>query len=155
MSNAEIQARKDAATPRGVGVMCQFYAERAYNAELWDVEGRRFIDFAAGIAVLNTGHRHPRIMAAIAEQSARFTHTCYQVVPYENYVSLAERINALTPGSHAKKTAFFSSGAEAVENAVKIARAATGRSAVISFSGAFHGRTMMGMALTGKVVPYK
>ncbi|HEX7641270.1 MAG TPA: 4-aminobutyrate--2-oxoglutarate transaminase [Burkholderiaceae bacterium] len=155
MSNAEIQARKEAATPRGVGVMCQFYAERAYNAELWDVEGRRFIDFAAGIAVLNTGHRHPRIMAAIAEQSARFTHTCYQVVPYESYVSLAERINALTPGSHAKKTAFFSSGAEAVENAIKIARAATGRSAVISFSGAFHGRTMMGMALTGKVVPYK
>ncbi len=155
MNNAEIQARKDAATPRGVGVMCQFYAERAYNAELWDVEGRRFIDFAAGIAVLNTGHRHPRVMAAIAEQSGRFTHTCYQVVPYESYVALAERINALTPGSHAKKTAFFSSGAEAVENAVKIARAATGRSAVISFSGAFHGRTMMGMALTGKVVPYK
>ena len=155
MKNAEIQARKDAATPRGVGVMCQFYAERAYNAELWDVEGRRFIDFAAGIAVLNTGHRHPRVMAAIAEQCGQFTHTCYQVVPYESYVRLAERINALTPGSYRKKTAFFSSGAEAVENAVKIARAATGRSAVISFSGAFHGRTMMGMALTGKVVPYK
>ena len=155
MSNADIEARKDAATPRGVGVMCRFYAERAYNAELWDVEGRRFIDFAAGIAVLNTGHRHPDVMAAIARQSERFTHTCYQVVPYESYVALAERINALTPGSHAKKTAFFSSGAEAVENAVKIARAATGRSAVIAFSGAFHGRTMMGMALTGKVVPYK
>lgn len=155
MSNAEIQSRKDAATPRGVGVMCQFYAERAYNAELWDVEGRRFIDFAAGIAVLNTGHRHPRVMAAIAGQGERFTHTCYQIVPYENYVALAERINALTPGTHAKKTAFFSSGAEAVENAVKIARAATGRGAVIAFSGAFHGRTMMGMALTGKVVPYK
>jgi len=155
MKNAEIQARKDAATPRGVGVMCQFYAERAYNAELWDVEGRRFIDFAAGIAVLNTGHRHPRVMAAMAAQSEQFTHTCYQVVPYESYVALAERINALTPGDYAKKTAFFSSGAEAVENAVKIARVATGRSAVISFSGAFHGRTMMGMALTGKVVPYK
>ena len=155
MSNAEIQARKDAATPRGVGVMCSFYATRARNAELWDVEGRRFIDFAAGIAVLNTGHCHPKIMAAIAAQSEKFTHTCYQVVPYESYVSLAERINKITPGQHAKKTAFFSSGAEAVENAIKIARSATGRSDVISFAGAFHGRTMMGMALTGKVVPYK
>jgi 4-aminobutyrate aminotransferase len=155
MSNAEIQKRKDAATPRGVGVMCQFYAERAQNAELWDVEGRRFIDFAAGIAVLNTGHRHPKIIAAIARQLEKFTHTCYQVVPYESYVSLAERINRITPGSHAKTTAFFSSGAEAVENAIKIARSATGRSAVVAFAGGFHGRTMMGMALTGKVTPYK
>jgi 4-aminobutyrate aminotransferase len=135
--------------------MCQFYAQRALNAELWDVEGHRYIDFAAGIAVLNTGHRHPKIIAAIEEQLGSFTHTCYQVVPYASYVELAERINAITPGSHAKKTAFFSSGAEAVENAIKIARAATGRSAVIAFSGAFHGRTMMGMALTGKVAPYK
>src|ERR1700758_100840 len=109
VKNAELKSRKDAATPRGVGVMCDFYAERAYNAELWDVEGRRFIDFAAGIAVLNTGHRHPRVMAAIAEKAARSTHTCYRVVPYENSVPLAERINALPPGSHAKKTAFFSS----------------------------------------------
>ena len=155
MNNAELQQRKDAATPRGVGVMCQFYAERALNGELWDVEGRRYIDFAAGIAVLNTGHRHPKIVAAIEQQLAKFTHTCYQVVPYASYVELAERINALTPGSHAKKTAFFSSGAEAVENAIKIARAATGRSAVIAFAGGFHGRTMMGMALTGKVAPYK
>jgi 4-aminobutyrate aminotransferase len=155
MINTELQARKEAATPRGVGVMCQFYAERASNAEIWDVEGRRYIDFAAGIAVLNTGHSHPRITAAIAEQLGKFTHTCYQVVPYAGYVRLAERINALAPGGHAKKTAFFSTGAEAVENAIKIARAATGRSAVIAFSGAFHGRTMMGMALTGKVAPYK
>ncbi|WP_317203959.1 4-aminobutyrate--2-oxoglutarate transaminase [Janthinobacterium sp.] len=155
MNNAKLQQRKDDATPRGVGVMCQFYAERALNAELWDVEGRRYIDFAAGIAVLNTGHRHPKIVAAIAAQLGKFTHTCYQVVPYESYVGLAERINAITPGGHAKKTALFSTGAEAVENAVKIARAATGRTAVIAFSGAFHGRTMMGMALTGKVVPYK
>ncbi|MET3132660.1 4-aminobutyrate aminotransferase [Oxalobacteraceae bacterium GrIS 1.11] len=155
MNNAQLQQRKDAATPRGVGVMCQFYAARALNAELWDVEGRRYIDFAAGIAVLNTGHRHPRLVAAIEAQLGCFTHTCYQVVPYESYVSLAERINAITPGAHAKKTALFSTGAEAVENAVKIARAATGRPAVIAFSGAFHGRTMMGMALTGKVVPYK
>ncbi|WGG50978.1 4-aminobutyrate--2-oxoglutarate transaminase [Rugamonas sp. DEMB1] len=155
MTNTELQQRKDAATPRGVGVMCQFYAERALNGEIWDVEGRRYIDFAAGIAVLNTGHRHPKIVAAIEQQLAKFTHTCYQVVPYASYVELAERINQLTPGTHAKKTAFFSSGAEAVENAIKIARAATGRSAVIAFSGAFHGRTMMGMALTGKVAPYK
>ena len=135
--------------------MCQFYAARALNAELWDVEGRRYIDFAAGIAVLNTGHRHPALVAAMQAQLDLFTHTCYQVVPYESYISLAERINAITPGAHAKKTALFSTGAEAVENAVKIARAATGRPAVIAFSGAFHGRTMMGMALTGKVVPYK
>ncbi|WP_081768742.1 4-aminobutyrate--2-oxoglutarate transaminase [Herbaspirillum sp. RV1423] len=154
-SNAELLARKNAATPRGVGVMCDFYADRALNAELWDVEGRRYIDFAAGIAVLNTGHRHPKLMEAIRAQMERFTHTAYQIVPYASYVELAERINAVTPGKHAKKTALFSTGAEAVENAIKIARAATGRSAIISFSGGFHGRTMMGMALTGKVAPYK
>lgn len=107
--------------------MCDFYAERAKNAELWDVEGRRFIDFASGIAVLNTGHRHPKIVAAIREQLDRFTHTAYQIVPYESYVTLAERLNACTPGDHSKKTAFFTTGAEAVENAIKIARAATGR----------------------------
>jgi len=154
-TNQEWKARKDAATPRGVGVMCNFYAERAENAELWDVEGKRYIDFAAGIAVLNTGHRHPKIIAAITEQLTRFTHTAYQVVPYGSYVTLAEEINRLTPGAHAKKTALFTTGAEAVENAVKIARAATKRPAIIAFSGAFHGRTMMGMALTGKVDPYK
>jgi 4-aminobutyrate aminotransferase len=155
MKNAELQRRKDAATPRGVGVMCQFYADHASNSEIWDVENRRFIDFASGIAVLNTGHRHPRLVQAIEQQLGKFTHTAYQIVPYESYIELAERINAITPGSHAKKTAFFSTGAEAVENAIKIARAATGRSAVIAFHGAFHGRTMMGMALTGKVAPYK
>lgn len=155
MTNDQLQQRKNSATPRGVGVMCQFYAERALNAEIWDVEGRRYIDFAAGIAVLNTGHRHPKLIAAIERQLGQFTHTCYQVVPYAGYVELAERLNALTPGSHAKKSALFSTGAEAVENAVKVARAATGRAAVVAFSGGFHGRTMMGMALTGKVVPYK
>lgn len=155
MDNQTLQQRKDAATPRGVGVMCNFYADRAENAELWDVEGRRYIDFAAGIAVLNTGHRHPKVVEAISQQLGRFTHTAYQIVPYGSYVELAERINRITPGSHAKKTAFFSTGAEAVENAVKIARAATGRPGVIAFGGAFHGRTMLGMALTGKVVPYK
>jgi 4-aminobutyrate aminotransferase len=155
MSNAELHARKDAATPRGVGVMCNFYAERAENAELWDVEGRRFIDFASGIAVLNTGHRHPKVVAAIREQLEHFTHTAYQIVPYESYVTLAEKLNQRTPGDNPKKTAFFTTGAEAVENAIKIARAATGRPGVIAFGGAFHGRTMMGMALTGKVAPYK
>jgi 4-aminobutyrate aminotransferase len=154
-TNQEWKDRKDAATPRGVGVLCNFYAERAENAEIWDVEGKRYIDFAAGIAVLNTGHRHPKIIAAITEQLSRFTHTAYQVVPYGSYVQLAEEINRLTPGNHPKKTAFFTTGAEAVENAVKIARAATKRPAIIAFSGAFHGRTMMGMALTGKVDPYK
>ncbi|MFZ6756027.1 4-aminobutyrate--2-oxoglutarate transaminase [Undibacterium sp. Ji50W] len=154
-SNLEWKTRKDQATPRGVGVMCDFYAERAENAELWDVEGKRYIDFAAGIAVLNTGHRHPRIIAAISAQLQQFTHTAYQIVPYGSYVELAEKINQISPGTHAKKTAFFSTGAEAVENAIKIARAATGRSGVIAFAGGFHGRTMMGMALTGKVEPYK
>ena len=105
--------------------------------------------------MLNTGHRHPKMIEAIEAQLKRFTHTCYQVLPYESYVTLAERINQLTPGTHAKKTAFFSSGAEAAENAVKIARASTGRPGIIAFSGAFHGRTMMASALTGKVVPYK
>jgi 4-aminobutyrate aminotransferase len=156
LSNAAIDARRVAATPRGVGIgFPGVYAASALNAEIWDVQGRRFIDFGSGIAVLNTGHRHPRVMAAVQEQLQHFTHTCYQVVPYESVVSLAERLNALTPGEHAKKTAFFTTGAEAVENAVKIARAATRRPGVIALSGAFHGRTFMGMALTGKVVPYK
>ncbi|WP_106300933.1 4-aminobutyrate--2-oxoglutarate transaminase [Paraburkholderia sp. BL18I3N2] len=155
MKNAELKSRKDAATPRGVGVMCDFYAERAENAELWDVEGRRFIDFAAGIAVCNTGHRHPKILAAIRDQLDHFTHTAYQIVPYASYVELAEKLNERAPGDHPKKTAFFTTGAEAVENAIKIARAATGRPGVIAFTGGFHGRTLMGMALTGKVAPYK
>ncbi|KGS07621.1 4-aminobutyrate--2-oxoglutarate transaminase [Burkholderia pseudomallei] len=155
MNNADLHARKNAATPRGVGVMCDFYAARAENAELWDVEGRRFIDFAAGIAVLNTGHRHPRIVKAIADQLGQFTHTAYQIVPYASYVELAEKINARAPIAQPKKTAFFTTGAEAVENAVKIARAYAGRPGVIAFAGGFHGRTMMGMALTGKVAPYK
>jgi 4-aminobutyrate aminotransferase len=153
--NASLLRRKEAATPRGVGVMAPFFVARAENSELWDVEGRRFIDFAGGIAVLNTGHRHPRVVEAVRAQLDSFTHTAYQIVPYESYVALAERLNQLVPGSHPKKTTFFSTGAEAVENAVKIARYATGRSGVIAFTGAFHGRTLMGMALTGKVVPYK
>lgn len=153
--NEQLQARRAAATPRGVGVMAGFYADRAEGAELWDVEGRRYIDFAGGIAVMNVGHRHPRVVAAMQEQLQRFTHTCYQVVPYEGYVSLAEKLNALTPGDFAKKTAFFSTGAEAVENAIKIARSHTRRAGVIAFGGAFHGRSLFAVSLTGKVQPYK
>jgi 4-aminobutyrate aminotransferase len=153
--NAAIQGRKTDAIARGVGMMTQVYAERAENAEIWDVEGNRYIDFVAGIAVVNTGHRHPRVIEAVKAQLDRFTHTCHQVVPYENYVHLAERLNALVPGDFEKKTVFVTTGAEAVENAIKIARAATGRPAVVAFSGGFHGRTFMGMALTGKVFPYK
>ncbi|MBJ9258467.1 4-aminobutyrate--2-oxoglutarate transaminase [Citrobacter amalonaticus] len=155
MKNNELNERRLQATPRGVGVMCGFYAERADNATLWDVEGREVIDFAAGIAVLNTGHRHPRVIAAIEKQLHSFTHTAYQIVPYESYVRLAERINQRVPIQGPVKTAFFSTGAEAVENAVKIARAYTRRPGLITFGGAFHGRTFMTMALTGKVAPYK
>ena len=154
-SNQDLQIRKNAATSNGVGVMTQIFTDRAKNAELWDVEGRRYVDFAAGIAVLNTGHCHPKIIAAIQTQLGRFTHTAYQVLPYESYVSLAEKLNALAPGDFPKKTALFTTGAEAVENAVKIARAFTGRPGVIALSGAFHGRTYMAMSLTGKVFPYK
>ena len=153
--NEQLMARKAAATPRGVGVMGSFFADRAENAELWDIEGRRYIDFAGGIAVLNTGHRHPKVQAAVQAQMQRFMHTCYQVVPYEGYIALAEKLNALTPGNHAKKTALFSTGAEAIENAVKIARAYTRRGGVIAFSGAFHGRSLFAVSLTGKVQPYK
>jgi 4-aminobutyrate aminotransferase len=155
ITNKHLHDRRLAATPRGIGVMANFFIDRALNSEVWDVEGKRYIDFAGGIAVLNTGHRHPKMVAAIEAQLHKFTHTCYQVLPYESYVTLAERINKLTPGNHEKKTCFFSSGAEAVENAIKIARASTGRPGIIAFSGAFHGRTMMGCALTGKVSPYK
>lgn len=155
MTNLEIKNRRIAAAPRGVGVMCDFYAERAENASLWDVEGNEYIDFAAGIAVLNTGHRHPRIVQAVTAQLQRFTHTAYQIVPYESAVALAERINAAVPITGPVKTAFFTTGAEAIENAVKIARSYTKRPGVIAFSGGFHGRTMMGLALTGKIAPYK
>jgi 4-aminobutyrate aminotransferase len=154
-TNAEWHARRLAATPRGVAVFGDFYIDHAKNAEFWDIEGRRFIDFAGGIAVLNTGHVHPKVQAAIAAQLQRFTHSCYQVVPYAEYVSLAERINAIAPIAGTVKTAFFSTGAEAVENAIKIARAFTKRAGVIAFGGAFHGRSLFAVGLTGKVQPYK
>lgn len=155
MQNSEIAARRNTAIAKGVGMMTQVYVDRAKNAEVWDVEGQRYIDFAAGIAVVNTGHCNPVIMAAVEAQLQRFTHTCHQVLPYENYINLAERLNEAVPGDFEKKTVFVSTGAEAVENAIKIARAATGRQAVIAFGGGFHGRTFMGMSLTGKVQPYK
>ncbi|MFM8479647.1 MAG: 4-aminobutyrate--2-oxoglutarate transaminase [Gammaproteobacteria bacterium] len=154
-TNADLARRRTAAIPRGVGNLLQVYAEHASNAELWDVEGRRYIDFASGIAVLNTGHLHPRVQAAVAAQLAKLSHTCFQVTPYENYVALAERLNEIVPGVGPKKTIFLTTGAEAIENAVKIARHHTKRSAVIAFGGAFHGRTLACMSLTGKVQPYK
>jgi 4-aminobutyrate aminotransferase len=154
-TNAAWHQRRLDATPRGVGVMGDFFIDKAKNAEFWDIEGRRFIDFAGGIAVLNTGHVHPKVQAAIAAQLQRFTHSCYQVVPYTEYVALAERINAIVPIDGPVKTAFFSTGAEAIENAMKIARYSTGRTGVIAFGGAFHGRSMFSVALTGKVQPYK
>jgi len=155
LNNAALMARRLAALPLGLGQAFEIFVERAEGAQVWDVEGRRYLDFAGGIAVLNTGHRHPKLLAAVQEQLGRFTHTCFQVLAYEPYVELAERLNALAPGNFAKKSFFMTTGAEAVENAVKVARAYTRRQAVIAFGGGFHGRTMMGLALTGKVAPYK
>jgi 4-aminobutyrate aminotransferase len=153
-TSASLLDRQKAAVAGGIATR-GIFAERAQNAELWDVDGKRYIDLAAGIAVNNTGHRHPKVMQAVAAQCERFTHTCFNVAPYEGYIRLAERLNALVPTGAANLTMLSTTGAEAVENAVKIARAATGRPGVIAFSGAFHGRTLLGMALTGKVQPYK
>ena len=155
LQNAALMARRQAAIPRGVGQSHPIFISRAKNAEIWDVEGKRYVDFAGGIAVLNTGHCHPDIIAAVKAQLDLYTHTCFQVVAYEPYVELAERINALAPGDFAKKTLFLTSGSEAVENAIKIARAHTGRSGVIAFTSGYHGRTMFTLGLTGKIVPYK
>ena len=154
-TNAELLARRQAAVPRGVNTAHPAFIVRAQNAEMWDVEGKRYIDFVGGIGVQNTGHRHPKVVKAIEAQLANAIHTAFQVNAYESYIALAEKLNAAAPIEGPAKTIFFTTGAEAVENAIKIARYATKRSAVISFSGAFHGRTFMGMALTGKVVPYK
>ncbi len=155
LNNAALMARRRAALPVGLGQSYEVFAERALGAEIWDVEGRRYIDFAGGIAVLNTGHCHPKILAAVKEQLDKVHHTCFQVLAYEPYVELAERLIEKTPGDFPKKALFLSTGAEAVENAIKIARCATGRGAVIAFGGGYHGRTLMTMALTGKVAPYK
>jgi len=154
-ANADLHRRRMAAVPRGVANSLPIYAARAFNAELWDTENRRYIDFGTGIAVLAVGHCHPRVIAAVGEQLKRQLHVAFQITPYENYVALAERLNALAPGPTPKKTILFSTGAEAVENALKLARYHTRRSAVIAFGAGFHGRSLATMALTGKVQPYK
>jgi len=154
MSNAEWQQRKQKAFARGMGNMLPVFVDRAKNAEVWDIEGKRYIDFAGGIAVVNTGHSHPHIVKAVQQQLERFSHTCIMITPYTNSVELAEKLIAASPFEDGRAV-FVSTGAEAVENAVKIARAHTGRPGVIAFGGAFHGRTNLCMGLTGKVVPYK
>ena len=141
--------------PRGITSSHPITADRARGSELWDVSGRRYVDFAGGIGVMNVGHAHPRVMQAVEEQLRKATHTSFQVVQYETYLRLAERLCEVTPIDGPKKAIFFSTGAEAIENAVKIARAATGRPAVISFRGGFHGRTLLALSLTGSVQPYK
>lgn len=153
-NNQSLMQRREQAVARGVGQIHPVFIERAENATVWDVEGRQYIDFAGGIAVLNTGHRHPKVIDAVRRQLELYTHTCFQVVAYEPYVALCERINQLVPGDFDKKTLLVTTGSEALENAVKIARAATGRAGVIAFSGGYHGRTMMTLAMTGKVMPY-
>ena len=155
LTNANLMARRRAAIPRGVGQSHEVFIARGENAEIWDVEGKRYIDFAGGIAVLNTGHCNPTVIAAVKAQLDLYTHTCFQVLAYEPYVELAERINALAPGDFPKKTLFLSTGAEAIENAVKIARAYTKRAAIIAFTSGYHGRTLLTLGLTGQVAPYK
>ena len=154
-TNAELQERKNKAFARGFGNIHQIYADRAENAEFWDVEGKRYVDFAGGIAVTGTGHCNPRITEAVKAQLDRFSHTCAMVNPYESLVALAEKLTDKFPGSGPSKAAFVTTGAEAVENAVKIARAHTGRRGVIAFNGSFHGRTIFALGLTGKITPYK
>lgn len=155
MSNQQLQQRKQAVFARGQGNLYPVYVQRAKNAEVWDVEGNRYIDFGTGIAVCNTGHAHPKVVAAAQAQLADFSHSCLMINPYAEAVELAEKLTQLAPGCSAKKAIFVSTGAEAVENCIKIARAYTRRRGVIAFSGGFHGRTNMTMALTGKVAPYK
>src|SRR4051794_30241322 len=153
--SAALMQRRRAALPAGVGTTLPVFAARAGGGIVEDVDGNRFVDFASGIAVTTVGASAPRVVAAVTEQAAQFTHTCFQVTPYESYVAVCETLNRLTPGAHEKRTLLVNSGAEAVENAVKIARYATGRSAVVAFDHGFHGRTLLGMTLTGKVMPYK
>ncbi len=154
-TNQALWAKRLKNVPRGVTTAYHVFADRAKNAEIWDVEGKRYIDFGGGIGVMNTGHCHPKVLDAIHKQVDLFLHTAFQIMPYEPYVTLAEKLNQKAPIEGASKTILFSSGAEALENAVKIARTATGRTGVISFLGGFHGRTMMTLALTGKIIPYK
>jgi 4-aminobutyrate aminotransferase len=153
--NAELQQRRVDAVARGVGNATQLFAVKALNAEIWDADGKRYIDFAGGIGVMNTGHRHPKVMARIKQQLDAVVHSCFQVMPYEPYIELAEQLNKRAPIEGKAKTLFVTTGAEAVENAVKIARAYTKRPGVIAFGGGYHGRTLLTLGLTGKVAPYK
>ncbi|MCH8176694.1 MAG: 4-aminobutyrate--2-oxoglutarate transaminase [Proteobacteria bacterium] len=154
-TNSGWLARKNEAIARGQGHIAPVFVARAQGSEIWDVEGKRYIDFGTGIAVCSAGHSHPKITAAVAEQLGKFSHTCVMVTPYDTSVRLAEKLNQLAPGASKKKSIFVTTGAEAVENAVKIARAHTHRRGVIAFSGGFHGRTLLAMGLTGKITPYK
>ncbi|WP_428355186.1 aminotransferase class III-fold pyridoxal phosphate-dependent enzyme [Methyloprofundus sp.] len=152
--NADLLARRQAAVAPGVASATTVFAATALNAEIWDADGKRYLDFAMGIAVCNTGHCHPKVIAAAKAQCDNFTHTAFQVSPYEPYIALCEKLNAIAPIKDAKSV-LFSTGAEAVENAVKIARVHTGHQGVIAFRGAFHGRTALTSTLTGKIVPYR
>jgi 4-aminobutyrate aminotransferase/(S)-3-amino-2-methylpropionate transaminase len=151
---AELKALRERYVPRGITTAHPLVVDHAQGSELWDADGRRYIDFVGGIGVMNVGHNHPRVMEAVRSQLERVTHTSFQVVMYEPYLRLAQRLSELAPGDGPNKAIFFSTGAEAVENAVKIARAHTGRPAVISFRGGFHGRTLLALSLTGSVQPY-
>jgi len=151
----ELMARREAAVPKAVFNTVPVFVERASGAIVEDVDGNRFIDFGAGLAVLNVGNAAPGVVEAIRKQAEAYTHTCFHVTLNEPYVALAERLNELTPGDHEKRTMLVNSGAEAVENAIKVARYFTGRSAVVTFDHSFHGRTLMAMSLTAKVMPYK
>ena len=151
----ELLARAEGAVARPLQVSLPVFAAKAQNATITDVDGNTFIDFAGGVGVVNVGHCHPRVVEAIQEQAARFVHTDFTVMPYESYVELAERLGELVPFAGPTRAAFFNSGAEAVENAVKIARLATGRPAVIAFEAGFHGRTLLALTMTSKVHPYK
>src|SRR3989442_6659809 len=151
----ELKALRERYVPRGVTAGHPLVVDHAKGRELWDSSGRRCMDFVGGIGVMNVGHNHPRVMEAVRAQLERTTHPAFQVVMYESYLRLAQRLCEVAPGEGAKKAIFFSTGAEAVENAVKIARAATGRPAIISFTGGFHGRSLLALSLTGSVNPYK
>jgi len=154
-SESELAELRATYVPRGITSSHPIAVDHVIGSELWDVSGKRYVDFAGGIGVMNVGHAHPLVMAAVEEQLSKATHTSFQVVQYESYLRLAERLCEVTPIAGAKKAIFLSTGAEAIENAVKIARAATGREAIISFRGAFHGRTLLALSLTGSVQPYK
>ena len=155
VTNNSLLNRRKNVLPNGLGIAFPIFAEKAQNSELWDVEGKRYIDFIGGISVLNTGHSHPKIVAAVTEQLKNFSHTSAQIVNYESYIELCEKLCEKAPITGNKKAFLLTTGAEAVENSIKIARAKTGRAGVIAFVGGWHGRTLLALGLTGKVIPYK